>query len=106
MGPDNIQHSEKLKDTDPESYFQKILCEEDFAELERLNKESNRKIDWKTLSKDWVCEIKWDELIWITWPLDLHLRWTSITSLWKLKKVKWWLDLYNVLTLEDLGEFE
>jgi len=52
--------------------------------------------------------IEWIEqlLEFETIPWDLDLRWTSITSLWKLKKVKWHLSLFNLSNIKDLGELQ
>ena len=100
----SLEQSKKKKPE--EQYFIKQLWEksEDFKMLEKMVEESEGKISWEKLKeytriKDWKVE-------WIYWKGDLDLSWTSIKSLWKLKKVWWKLDLWRVESLEELWELE
>ncbi len=90
----------------PENYFQNILREEDFEGLKRLVEDSNGIISWEKLIEKWVVRIEWEKIEWIYWKGILEIRWTRLKTLWKLKKVSWWLECNGVETLEDIWELE
>jgi hypothetical protein len=102
----NNNRNEIKKIENPEKYFEEVLWKnsEDFLMLKRLVEESDWKISWKKLKKYTKIE-NW-KVEWIYWEEDLDLRWTSITRLWKLKRVWWYLWLNWVGTLKDLWELE
>ncbi len=67
----------------PKEYLRNLLCEEDFAKLEKLNNDTNWAVDWETLASPWVCEINSDgKLDWVIWPSNLILvNCPNLTSL-------------------------
>ncbi len=91
----------------PENYFQNILKEEEFEGLKKLVEDSNGIISWEKLIKKWVVKIEWREIEWIYWKRGLDLRWTSVESLWKIKKIKYYFYyMWSEEKLEDLWELE
>ncbi len=91
---------------EPEEYFKEVLLEnsKDFLMLKRLVEESRGKISWDKLKEYTVVKDK--KVEWIYREGELDLSWTSISTLWKLKIVRWKLSLFWVKTLEDLWELE
>ncbi len=95
-----------IKYKNPKEYFQKILDIAEFKWLEKMVKDTDGIISWDKLAKRWVVRIKNKKVKWIYWKWDLDLRWTRIKTLWKLKKISWWLSCKNVETLEDIWNLE
>ncbi len=91
---------------EPEEYFEMKLWKgsEDFLMLNKLVEESRGEISWDDLKK--YTRIENEKVEWIYREGDLSLWWTNIESLWKLKEVRWDLNLEWVGTLKDLWELK
>ncbi len=92
------------REENPKEYLRNLLCEEDFAKLEKLHDDTKEAVDWKTLASPWVCEINSDgKLEWVVWPSDLGLEYLSnLTSLEPIVEVKGDLWIYNCDKLTGL----
>ncbi len=90
----------------PRQYLQDILDIEEFENLEKFVEDTKGAISWENLAEKGVVKVKWKIIEWIYWKRDLDLRWSSIKSLWKLKKVKWTLDCSFIEPLEDIWKLE
>ena len=101
----NTPNSHQFKNEHEQKLFEQLDVAS-FAELEKLVRESGWAIDWKTLSEEGVCEVNGKILEGIIWPGSLNLEWTIIESLWKVKKVWWYLFCENVTTLKNLWALE
>ena len=103
---DNNLDLEEIKKSNPKTWFQEVLSDKDFEKLDELNVKSKRKIAWDILIKDWTCDIENWNILSITWPNDLDLWITNLTSLRKLKEVKWNLDLRYLMDIKNLWILE
>ncbi len=77
-----------------EEYLKNNLTHKDFKDYERMVQESEGIISWEKLKKYSRFRDNW-KLDWIYWEWDLNLNYKPITSLSKLKEIKWCLYLYE-----------
>ncbi len=85
----NAIFGEKLKKEDPEKYFKTFLCQKDFELLWQLKTIWREKaLSWNDLTKEWMCKINWNRLVWICWPQDLTIKESTI-DLSKIQEIQW-----------------
>ncbi len=95
------------REENPKENFRNLLCEEDFAKLEKLHDDTKEAVDWETLASSWVCKINFDgKLEWVIWPSDLNLvNCSKLTSLEPIKEIKGSLfiaECDNLVNLDSL----